>query len=113
VFEVLKARLQVSIIDESGRRDCAAACGTEWSSPDALSLAQQQVKSRFDDDAHLEYLDLVQGLPGQQAEEWRKAIRERDLSVPLLVINGRVRLAGRFDVRQIIDAIEAEMEIGI
>jgi len=33
--------------------------------------------------------------------------------VPLLLVNGRLRIAGQFDVRQIVDAIEAEMEIGI
>ena len=40
------------------------------------------------------------------------AIRERSLSVPLLLINGRLRIAGQFDIRRMMDAVEAEMEIG-
>jgi hypothetical protein len=30
----------------------------------------------------------------------------------LLLINGRLRIAGQFDIRQVVDAVEAEMEIG-
>ena len=60
----------------------------------------------------LEYSDLSRDSADRQAREWRQAIRERNLSVPLLLINGRLRVAGQFDVRQIVDAVEAEMEIG-
>ena len=105
--------IEVSIIDESTRRDCDAACGTDWASPEAVALAIRRIKDRFGDGVRLEYSDLSHGSVDQRIGEWRQAIRERNLSVPLLLVNGRLRIAGQFDVRQIVDAIEAEMEIGI
>jgi len=108
-----KASIEINIIDESDRRDCDAACGTDWSSPDALALATRQVRERFGGGARLEYLDLSRSTRDRQAREWRHAIREKNLSVPLLLINGRLRIAGQFDIRQLVDAVEAEMEIGV
>ena len=107
-----EATIEISIIDESSRRDCDAGCGTDWSSPDAVALATRQIENRFGSEVRLEYSDLSRNAVDPQALEWRQAIRERNLSVPLLLINGRLRVAGQFDVRQIVDAVEAEMEIG-
>ncbi len=107
-----EASVTISIIDESGRRDCDIDCGMDWSSPDTVALAARQVKDRFGNEVRLEYLDLASGTDDRQANEWRGAIRERGLSVPLLLINGRLRIAGQFDIRRMIDAVEAEMEIG-
>lgn len=108
-----EASVTISIIDESGRRDCDIDCGMDWSSPDTIALAARQVKDRFGNEVRLEYVDLASGTDDRQANEWRGAIRERSLSVPLLLINGRLRIAGQFDIRRMIDAVEAEMEIGI
>ena len=112
MLPLTEATIEISIIDESSRRDCDAGCGTEWSSPDAVALATRQIENRFGSEVRLEYSDLSRGAVDRQAREWRQAIRERNLSVPLLLINGRLRVAGQFDVRQIVDAVEAEMEIG-
>ncbi|HEY91110.1 MAG TPA: DUF1462 family protein [Dehalococcoidia bacterium] len=99
-------------MDESSRKDCDVGCGTDWSSPDALALATRQVKDRFGSEAVLEYFDVLDETDNSRANEWRQKIRERDLSVPLLLINGHLRIAGQFDIRQVIDAVEAEMEMG-
>jgi len=107
-----EANYRVSIINESSRKDCDAECGTNWSSPDALALATQQVGDRFGNRVVLEYLDLSSGTGNPQENKWRTDIRERNLSVPLLLINDHLRIAGQFDIRQIIDAVEAEMEMG-
>jgi len=84
----------------------------DWSSPDTVALATRQIKDRFGNGARLEYFDLASGTDDRQVNEWRRSIRERSLSVPLLLINGRLRIAGQFDIRRMIDAVEAEMEIG-
>jgi hypothetical protein len=36
---------------------------------------------------------------------------DKDLSLPLLIIDGQTRISGQFDIRQLIDAINAEVEI--
>ncbi len=104
--------VQIRIVDDTSRRDCDAACGVDWSSPEALDLASRQVSQRFGPETRLQYLDLSRTAPDQDAIQWRQTIRSKSLSVPLLLINGHLRVAGQFDTRQIMDAVEAEMELG-
>jgi len=106
------AVVEINIIDDTSRRDCDIDCGTDWSSQEAVVLADRQIKSRFGTEMRLEYIDLSRMAPDDQAAQWRQTIREKSLSVPLLLIDGKLRIAGQFDTRQIIDAVEAEMELG-
>ena len=103
--------VEINIIDDTSRRDCDIDCGTDWSSEEAVILADRQIKSRFGVETCFEYIDLSRTTPDHRAAQWRQAIKERSLSIPLLLINGRLRIAGQFDTRQIIDAVEAEMEL--
>ena len=45
------------------------------------------------------------------AEVLRQKARSGVLSLPALVINGEVRISGHFDMRMLMDAIDAEIEI--
>jgi hypothetical protein len=107
------ATFKIDVIDDTSRRDCDIDCGTDWSSKEAVDLADHQIKSRFGMETRLEYLDLSLITPDHRAAKWRQIIKEKSLSVPLLLINGKLRIAGQFDTRQLIDAIEAEMELKI
>ncbi len=102
----------VEIVDDTSRRDCDADCGTDWSSPEMIALAEEQVERRFGGAATVEYRDLAGDELDTGQIEMKRNIREQGLSVPLLLVNGRLRIAGLFDIRRIVDAIEAEMEIG-
>jgi disulfide oxidoreductase YuzD len=104
--------IEIIIIDDTSRRDCDIDCGTDWSSQESVGLANRQVKSRFGEETRLEYIDLSGTAPDDRTVLWRQTMRERSLSVPLLLINGHLRVAGQFDIRQIIDAVEAEIELG-
>ena len=101
----------VEIVDDTSRRDCDADCGTDWSSPEMFDLVGRQVEQRFGGAATVEYRDLAGGELDAGQQEIKRNIRQQGLSVPLLLVNGRLRVAGQFDVRQIVDAVEAEMEI--
>jgi hypothetical protein len=102
----------VEIVDDTSRRDCDADCGTDWSSPEMVVLAGKQVEQRFGGAATVEYRDLACGELDAGQLEMKRHIRQQGLSVPLLLVNGRLRVAGQFDIRRIVDAIEVEMEIG-
>ena len=103
--------IEINIIDDTSRRDCDIDCGTDWSSREAVILADQQIKNRFGGETYLEYIDLSQKTLDHRAAQWRQSIKERNLSIPLLLIDGQIRIAGQFDTRQIIDAVEVEMEL--
>lgn len=104
--------MQISIIDDSHQEKCGVDCGIDWSSPEAIALARQQIEGRFGNDIELQYLDLSKTTANHDMPEWRQEIKTKNLLLPLLLINDKLRIAGQFDIRQLIDTINAEIEIG-
>ncbi len=105
--------IQVRIIDDPSRQDCDADCGTDWSSEESLELARNQVKDRFKGKIRITYLDISGDGTGEYTDEWKEKIERENLSIPLLVLNDRLRISGNFDIRQMLDTIEAELEMGV
>jgi disulfide oxidoreductase YuzD len=109
----LTKNIQVTIINDPARQDCDASCGTDWSSVESMELAEEQVRNRFGEEVHLTYLDISGNNKDDSPIGWEEKIIHENLSVPLLILNGHLRITGNFDVRQMLDAIEAELEIGV
>ena len=102
--------VQITIIDESTGEKCAAHCGVDWSSPEAMALATKRIRDRFGDQVQLEYIDLAKTTTNHLSSELEPRIRDKNFTLPLLVINGQPRISGQFDIRLLLDAIDAEME---
>jgi len=103
--------MQITVIDDSKAEKCEAHCGIDWSSKEAITLINQRIKERFGGRVKLEYLDLSKPRTGR-ALELNQLVKDENLPLPLLVINGQPRISGQFDIRHLLDAIDAEMEIG-
>ena len=103
--------IQIVIVDNSKGEKCAARCGTDWTSAEVIALTRQRIEDGFGDKIQLEYLDLAEPMTNHRAPELNQTIRDKNLPLPLLVINGQPRISGQFDIRQLIDAISAEIEI--
>ena len=103
--------IQVIIADDSKGEKCDAHCGIDWSSLEAIALATKRIKDRFGDQIQLEYLDLSQPITNYHALELSQQVKNKNLSLPLLVINGVPRISGQFDIHLLLDAIDAELEI--
>lgn len=106
-----KSPVRVTIIDDPMKRDCEASCGTDWSSLHTLEITRKQVRERFNDDIRITYLDLSGDTGDADAPVWQDEIKRKKLRVPLLIVNGRLRISGNFDIRQILDVLEAELEM--
>ncbi len=104
--------IQITIMDDSNSEECEAGCGTDWSSGEALDLANRRIEDRFGGDIQLDYLDLAGGVVNHQMLQWKEEIKNNSLSLPLLLLNGHLRISGIFDIRQLLDTIEVETEIG-
>ena len=107
-----KDTIQITIINGSIQQECDAHCGEDWSSPETITLAGQRIKDRFGKNVQLEYIDLSKAIANRRASKWSQAINNKNLSLPLLLINGGPRISGQFDIRQLLDAIDAEIDIG-
>ena len=102
--------IQITIVDDSKGEKCDAHCGVDWSSAEAITLAGQRVKDRFGDKVQLEYFDLAKPMTNRVLE-LKQRIRNKNLSLPVLMIDGKPRISGQFDIRRLLDAIDAEIEI--
>lgn len=102
-------RVKIAIVaDPSSSQACAAKCGTDWSKPEILTAARQQVLDRFGDLASLEYVDLPRSGNAAAVKKMKSTVK--GMPLPVLLANGRPRIAGEFDFRQVMDVIEAALE---
>jgi len=108
---LIRHAIQITIVDDSKGEKCDAHCGVDWSSAEAIALANKRIKDRFGGEIQLEYIDLSKPMTNHHALELNQRIRNKNLPLPLLLINGEPRISGQFDIRQLLDAIDAEMEI--
>lgn len=108
MMSLSKQDIQVVIINDSKGERCDTDCGVDWSSVEAITLARQRIKDRFGDRVQLDYIDLSKPVSGRALELNQ---RIKDLPLPSLVINGESRISGQFDIRLLLDAIDAEIEI--
>ena len=106
-----KHDIEILIVDDRQARRCEVGCGMDWSSAEAIALADQQIKARFGDRVQLKYLDLSQAVTGYLALDLQQRIKNGNLPLPLLLINDEPRISGPFDIRMLLDAVEAEIEM--
>ncbi len=107
-----KPVIHITIVNDSQGEKCPVECGIDWSSPENIALASQRISERFGNKARLEYLDLSQPMVSPRISTLSREIKDKSLPLPLLLINEHPRISGEFDIRQMLDAVEAEMEIG-
>ena len=107
----IKHTIQVTIIDDGKSEKCDAHCGLDWSLAENVTLASQRIRDRFGDKIQLERLDLSKPPANRHALDLIQPIKNKRPSFPLLVINGETRISGQFDIRLLLDAIEAELEL--
>ncbi len=105
-------KVKATIVDDtSSASRCRQGCGIDWSKTGSIEAAREQIRDKFGPRATLEYVDLV--APSKPAAFRKMKSTVKGLPVPVLLSNGRPRIAGEFDVRQILDVIEADLEAGL
>ena len=108
---MVKHPIQVAIVYDSKGERCNVDCGIDWSSTEIIALTSQRIKERFDDRVELGYVDLSKPSTNHRALKLNQATKNENLPLPLLVIDGQVRISGQFDIHLLLDAIDAEIEI--
>ncbi|MFC1920627.1 DUF1462 family protein [Chloroflexota bacterium] len=103
--------INITILGGGTQGECDAGCGEDWSSPESITLAVGRIKERFGEDIPVEYINIAENKTEQVVQDWSETIKSKDLSLPLLLLNGQIRISGQFDIRQLLDVIEIEMEV--
>ncbi len=102
--------LEVSIIFGKEAGACDAGCGTDWSLPENIAAARNDVSSKFGPRVALSFCNLSFSSDCRVPEDLSRLIAAGSIMLPLLVIEGEARITGYFDLRMMRDVIEAEME---
>ncbi len=106
---MVEPKVRMTIVDDTARaKTCAVDCGIDWSQSETVSVARQRVGERFGDRAELEYIELPAAADNESIRKMKAAIV--GLPLPVLLANGRPTIAGEFDIRQIMDVIEVNLE---
>ena len=110
---MVKNIMQITVVDNSKGEKCDAHCGLDWSSPEAMDFASQRIKDKFGNKVQLEYIDLAKPNTHRRILELEQQVKAKNLTLPLLMINSQPRISGQFDIRMLLDVIEAELEIEV
>jgi hypothetical protein len=94
--------LHIEIISDGHEPLCQSKCGSDLSQPEVKAQVKIELQEKFGDRVKLDYVDIGNG--GRQFGEFR--------NFPLLIVNGYIRLCGQFDIRQLMEIVETQLEIG-
>lgn len=101
----------MTIIDDSRVSRCEGRCGLDLSAPERIRSIADLLKKIYGDAVRLDYYDVC----GSSAEGSRLPLPEEVVagtwSLPLLLVNGKLRISGYFDLRLMQDVIQAEIEM--
>jgi hypothetical protein len=106
----LPNNIDVTIVFNSKTGRCEAACGPDWSSLTIVEPVKRQIRERFGGIANLELIDLSV-VSDKRVSLLQRRITKEKLPLPLLLVDGEVRIAGEFDARQLMDAVEVQKEL--
>ena len=104
--------IRVTIYDDSTSEHCSH-CGIEWSSKEAIQFVTERLREKYGDSVILEYLDLAEPSTHRQNQEVIHKINQQGLALPVVALNGVLKLCGNVEYRMIVEAIETLKEIGI
>lgn len=97
--------------DREAGKPCAEDCGVDWLKAENQQLAQRLVKQRFGEQVQLHFVNLHHPGERERYPQVLRRVAEENMFLPLLEINGEVKINGYFDMRMLTDMIEVAREV--
>jgi disulfide oxidoreductase YuzD len=108
---ISQTKIQVIIIDDSKSEKCEGRCGLDFSSPETFEFVAEHLNKLYGSSVQLEFLDLADPSTSGSHPEIGEMLKDRNLLLPLLLINGNLRISGYFDIYILQNAIQTDMEM--
>ena len=102
------APIRVTIFDNTGEAQCTGCCRPNRSLEE-IAVVTQQLQGKYGDGVEVEYIDLADS----ENDDIMGQIRAHELPLPVVSINGVLRLAGGAGYRDIVELIETLKEVGL
>lgn len=108
----MKRPIKVAVYEQlDNAKMCSESCGVNWLKLEPQKDARERLQKIYGDSVKIEFFDLDTPENRQKHSDWLKRVKEENLLLPLLVINGEVRISGFFDTRMLLDMVDAEGEL--
>ena len=92
----------IEIISDGRQSLCQSECSTDWSQPEVQTKVKIDLQERYGDRIRLDFIDT----------RHRDKQYSKETSCPLLIVDRHIRLSGQFDMRQLLNIVETQLEIG-
>jgi hypothetical protein len=96
-------KIHIKIIDNHRKTLCQVECSSDWSQSDVQAQMKTYLQEKFGDQIIVDYSDI---------EDSKQQLKGAN-KFPLLIVNGHIRLSGPFDMKQLLDIIETQLELGM
>lgn len=106
--KIMTSPIRVTIFDDAGEAQCAG-CYQVGRSLEEVTFVIAHLKRKYGEGVAVEYVDLAEDLENSDVVA---RIRAQNLPLPVVAIDGVTRLAGNVEYRAIVEAIEAQREVG-
>jgi disulfide oxidoreductase YuzD len=100
----------VQILDDS-REDGCPGCAPPWLSWRAAKLANEYLQRIYGDSVLVSFIDLASSSFAQDEARLAEQVQNKGLTLPVVAIDGKLRLSGVLDFGRIADAIETLREV--
>ena len=104
------AKIQVTILGDSSAPSCEGDCGINWLKPEHQASAIKELAARFGDEVRVKFVDISAVLKKSEDRKLVQRVRQENLALLALLINGNTRIPGNFDLRMLLDIVDAETE---
>ena len=105
-----QGRILVTVVDEAAIPNCDARCGLDLSSPEIFKSTTDALRKLFGSRVKIELISLAAMKSGSLSAIAHR-VDSGDLALPLLLINGKPRISGCFDLHSLQEVIQAEIEM--
>ncbi|RLC96093.1 MAG: hypothetical protein DRI40_04120 [Chloroflexi bacterium] len=103
--------IRVTVIDDSQAEKCEGRCGLDLSRRETFISAAEALDRLFAGRVQLQYHELSDPQVGASYPDIAQKVATGSLALPLLLVNGKVRISGYFDIDLMQRVIQTEMEI--
>jgi len=103
-------KILVTVVDDATSPKCEARCGLDLSSPEVFKSTTEVLSKMFRGKVKLEYTP-VDAIPAGRLTEISDKVKRGELVLPLLLVNGKPRVSGYFDLHLLQESIQAEIEM--
>ncbi len=102
--------IRVTVVDDTRGSKCEGRCGLDFSTAGTLRSTSELLNKLYGKRVELDFVDLAGDQSGSNMEI-AEMVRREEMALPLLLVNGKLRISGYFDLHSLQEAIQAEMEM--